>query len=161
MKGGQSTSSGTARGAGLLHTLNIVPGWILSGLVFLFLVSCTSSGSVAGTTPRPAPPPSSNQLSTTPMPQLTQQYEFTERDSGRMVTYIVTSRFGIILNQQKYPKKQIQVSCTPAGTLGSISNLPSVAPPLYAVRYEGVQPGICTIRNGPFFLSVKILAARL
>jgi hypothetical protein len=75
-----------------------------------------------------------------------------------MVTYTVTSRFGINLNQQRYPKKNIQISCTPPGTLGSISNLPSIVPPLYAVRYEAVQPGLCTIKNGTFLLRVRIIS---
>ncbi len=91
-------------------------------------------------------------------PQLTQQCEFTDHDSGKTVTYTVTSRFTIILNAQQYPKSNLQVSCHPAGTLGAISNLPSEAPPLYAVRYEGVQPGICTIKNGTFLLTVKMIA---
>ncbi len=91
-------------------------------------------------------------------PKLTQQYEFTEQDSGRTVTYTVTTRFEIIFNQQQYPKKNLQLSCTPPEVLGSISNLPSVTPPLYAVRYEAVQPGLCTIRNGTFLLTVRIIA---
>lgn len=91
-------------------------------------------------------------------PELTQQYEFTEKDSGRTVTYTVTTRFQIILNQQQYPKRNLQLSCTPPGGLGSISNLPSVTPPLYAVRYEAVQPGLCTIKNGTFLLTVSIIA---
>src|SRR5258707_13029158 len=45
--------------------------------------------------------------------QLTQQYDFTEQDSGRTVTYTVTSRFEITLNQQKYPKGNLRVSCSP------------------------------------------------
>src|SRR5258708_5613419 len=89
---------------------------------------------------------------------LTQQYDFTEQDSGRTVTYTVTSRFEITLNQQKYPKGNLRVSCSRAGTLGAISNLPSETPPLYAVRYEGVQAGRCTIQNGTFLLTVKIIA---
>lgn len=90
--------------------------------------------------------------------KLTQQYEFTEQDSGKTVTYTVTSRFDIILNQQQYPKKNLQLSCTPPKALGSISNLPSVTPPQYAIRYEAVQPGLCTIRNGTFLLTVRIIA---
>lgn len=93
-----------------------------------------------------------------PTPQLTQQYDFTEHDSGRTLTYTVTTRFEIFFNQQQYPKKNLQLSCTPPGALGSISNLPSVTPPMYAVRYEAVQPGLCTIRNGTFLLTVWIIA---
>lgn len=91
-------------------------------------------------------------------PKLTQQYDFTEQDRGRTLIYTVTTRFQIIFNQQQYPKKNLQLSCTPPGVLGSISNLPSVTPPLYAVRYEAVQPGLCTIKNGTFLLTVRIIA---
>lgn len=136
-----------------------LPGWILPGLAFLLLVSCGSPASTQspGTTPQPTPTTPSSQISTTPTLQLTQQYEFTERDSGRTLTYTVTSRFGIILNQQRYPKKNVQVSCTPPGAIGSVSNIPSVMPPLYAIRYQGVQPGLCTIKNGNFLLTVRII----
>jgi len=69
----------------------------------------------------------------------------------------VTSRFEITLNQQKYPKGNLRVSCSRAGTLGAITDLPAETPPLYAVRYEGVQAGRCTIQNGTFLLTVKIV----
>ncbi len=91
-------------------------------------------------------------------PQLTQQYDFTEHDSGSTLTYTVTTRFEIIFNPQQYPKTNLQLSCTPPEVMGSISNLPSVTPPLYVVRYEAVEPGLCTIRNGTFLLTVGIIA---
>jgi hypothetical protein len=132
------------------------------------LIFCTTTllllgacGSQPGpTSASSTPEPTVTTSSTVPpgTPRLTQQYEFTNNDSGKTATYTVTSRFTIILNTQQYPKGNLQVSCHPAGTLGAISNLPSEAPPLYAVRYEGVQPGICTIKNGTFLLTVKIIA---
>ncbi len=89
--------------------------------------------------------------------QLTQQYDFTEHDSGRTAVYSVATRFEIFLNQQQYPKTNLQLSCLPPGALGSISNLPLVTPPMYVVRYFAAQPGLCTIRNGTFLLSVWII----
>ena len=155
MESNHSISFDADTGAWQPRARSAVPGWTLPGLAFILMVSCASPVSTQGTTPQRTPTTPNNHLSATP--QLTQQYEFTEQDSGRTVTYTVTSRFGIILNQQKYPKKNMQVSCHPPGTLGSV-NLPSVAPPLYAVRYEGAQPGICTIKNGTFLLTVRIIA---
>ena len=38
--------------------------------------------------------------------QLTQQYDFTEHDSGRTAVYSVTTRFEIFLNQQQYPQNE-------------------------------------------------------
>ena len=134
-------------------------------ICLLVLASCgTSPSSPAAGVPTPGtattqPTSPVAQPTATPMPTsgLTQQYEFTDRDSGKTVTYTITSRFQIILNPQKYPQKQVRVACTPVGTLGSVTNLPSVAPPLYVVRYQGIQPGTCTIKNGSFLLTVIIV----
>ena len=158
MKGDRSTASDSGTKVWHQHARSAVAIWTLWGLAVILLVSCANPISGPGTTPPQSPNSSSTALSTTPTPQLTQQYQFTEQDSGKTVTYTITSRFGIILNQQKYPKENMQVFCTPPGTLGSISNLPSVAPPLYAVRYEAVQPGLCVIRNGTFLLIVRIIS---
>ena len=158
MVSNRSTSSDTHTGAQQSRARSTVPGLTLLGLAFLLLVSCANPTSTQGTTPQRTPTTLGNHLSPTPTPQLTQQYDFTEQASGRTITYTVTSRFEIILNQQRYSKKNVQVSCTPPGTLGSVSNLPSVTPPLYVIRYEGVQPGLCTIKNGTFLLRVRIIA---
>jgi hypothetical protein len=154
----RSTSSDAHKGAQQSHARSTVPGLTLLGIAFLLLVSCANPASTQGTTLQRTPTTPGNHLSITPTPQLTQQYDFTEQDNGRTFTYTVTSRFEIILNQQRYSKKNVQVSCTPQGTLGSVSNLPSVPPPLYVIRYEGVQPGLCTIKNGTFLLTVRIIA---
>ena len=122
------------------------------------LNACGSQPGLTGSSSTPQQTPTTSSTVVPGTPQLTQQYDFTEQDSGRTVTYTVTSRFEITLNQQKYPKDNLRVSCSRAGTLGAISNLPAETPPLYAVRYEGVQAGSCTIQNGTFLLTVKIIA---
>jgi hypothetical protein len=128
-------------------------------LTLLFpLSACTSQPGLTGSSSTLQQAPTTSSAVAPGTSQLTQQYDFTEQDSGRTVTYTVTSRFEIAFNQQKYPKGNLRVSCSPAGTLGAISNLPSETPPLYAVRYEGVQAGRCTIQNGTFLLTVKIIA---
>jgi hypothetical protein len=130
---------------------------ILVGLFFMLLSSCASSIISEGTKQQTLSTPGKP---TPHAPQLTQQYEFTEQDSGRSITYTITSRFEIILNSQKYPRKNVEVSCQPKDTLGSVSNLPSVAPPFFAVRYEGVESGTCIITNGKFRLLVMIVASQ-
>lgn len=127
-------------------------------MLLLPLNACGSQSSLTSASSTPQPVPTASGTVSPGTSQLTQQYDFTEQDSGRTVTYTVTSRFEIVLNQQKYPKKNLQVSCNPAGTLGAVSNLPSETPPLYAVRYQGVQAGMCTIQNGTFLLTVRIIA---
>lgn len=136
---------------------SIVPGLALLGLACLLLLGCANPGGTAGSTAQQTSTAPTTHPSITPTPALTQQYDFTAQDNGRTVTYVVTSRFEIFLNQQQYPKENLQVSCAPSGTIGNVSNLPAVTPPMYVVRYEGVQPGMCTIKNGTFLLSVRIL----
>jgi hypothetical protein len=88
-------------------------------------------------------------------PQLSTTYEITEADNGKTFTYAVTSRFSVILDGNKHPPDDFTVA--PSGVIGYISNVPSVDPPLQAVRYEGVIPGTCTIRNGDFAVTVRIV----
>lgn len=140
-----------------------VRGILLLIGISCILISCTSPTGTQSITPqastRPAnhtPTPLPPTPTATP-PQTTQQFEFTTQDSGRTVTYAITSRFMITFDPQKYPKKNIQVSCLPQDTIGNIEDLPYIPPPLYAVRYEGTKPGVCTITNGNFRLTVRII----
>ena len=125
--------------------------------LLLLLTACGSQQGPTSASSTFEPTSTTSGTASTDTSQLTQQYEFTEQDSGKTLTYTMTTRFTVILNAQTYPKGNLRVSCSPTGTLGAISNLPSEAPPLYAVRYQGVQPGSCTIKNGPFLLTVQIL----
>ena len=148
-------------------TRRTAPGWALLGLACLFLLGCAQPGTTQQTTANfpsptstltsPSPTPTLPVPSPTPTITLTQQYDFTAQDSGKTVTYGITTRFEIFLNQQQYPKQNIKVSCAPDGAIGSDTNLPYAEPPLYVVRYEGTQPGPCTIKNGAFILNIKII----
>ena len=81
-------------------------------------------------------------------------YTITEKDKGKTLTYGLTTRFTVILDGKKYPKEKL--SCAPDGVIGSVSNIPSVALPLYAARFEGVQIGTCTLKDGVFSVTIKI-----
>jgi hypothetical protein len=80
--------------------------------------------------------------------------EIHESDSGTAFYYPVTGRFTVILNQNNNPAENLR--CTPDGIIGPISNIPSVAPPLYAARFEGLQPGTCTLTDDNFSITVII-----
>jgi hypothetical protein len=162
-KKGSTTWATQSRWSRTISTLAAVLVMALLGGSFLILLNSrnhTSSNTAPGTpgvsgqTAIIQVTPTTPSVSQTSTPGLTQQYGFTDQDSGKTVTYTVTTRFQIILNQQKYPPQDVQVACTPPRTIGPVSNLPSVAPPLYAVRYMGIQPGTCTIKNGRFLLTV-------
>ncbi len=82
------------------------------------------------------------------------QYELTDKDNGKTFVYTVTSRFSVVLDAARYPVQAIH--CTPDGIIGTITNLPSVAPPLAARRFQGVQPGQCELRNGDWSVMIVI-----
>lgn len=84
---------------------------------------------------------------------ITGQYEIIEADNGKTFEYPETSRFTVFLDQTKYDVGALD--CGPDGILGSISNVPVVAPPLAAVRFEVTKGGTCVLRTGDF--SVKII----
>lgn len=147
-----------------MHTRNpahrcFLPLLIVCTLAVLLLFSaCSTLPGTTGVINTLQPKPSITTAVPTGTVPSGQPGGFTENDSGKTYTGVVTSRFGIVLDRNKYPKDQIHVLCSPAGTIGSISNIPSVVPPLYAVRYQGVQPGTCVIQNGTFILYVHIIA---
>ena len=157
MMDNRSVSADSGTKAWHQHTRSAIASWTLWTLAVILLVSCANSTNTQGTIPKQPSPSSSILLSTTSSPLPAYLTQFMEQDSGRTVVFTVTSRFGITLNPQKYPEKNVQVSCTPPRTIVSISNLPSVPPPFYAVRYQGIQPDLCTIKNGTFLLTVRII----
>jgi len=169
MNSNQITSTEQSTGIWQYYMRGIITFCLFMGLSSI-LISCVSptgtqsttpqaSASPANHTPTPLPPTPTLAPTLTPTltPSQTTQQSFTAQDSGRTVTYTITSRFMISFDSQKYPKKNIQVSCLPTDTIGDIMNLPYVPPPLYAVRYEGIKPGVCTITNGNFRLTVRII----
>ena len=88
-------------------------------------------------------------------PALSTAYDMTEADNGKTFTYTVTSRFPVILDGKKYPPTDFSV--VPAEIIGYVSNVPETNPSLQAVRCEGVNPGVCAIRNGDFVVTVRIV----
>lgn len=96
---------------------------------------------------------------TTTTSGMTQQYAFTAQDSGKTITYGVTTRFSLSLDEQQYPRENLQLSCPTQNALSSISNAPYAAPPLYAVGYETVAAGNCTIKDGNFTLTVVVIGS--
>lgn len=77
-------------------------------------------------------------------------------DSGRTFSYPVTSRFTLVLDERLHPRTELRVACTPDAVLGPISNIPAVPAPRYAVRYEGLRPGTCTITDREWVVTIQI-----
>jgi hypothetical protein len=117
-------------------------------LLSFILTACAGVQQVVST-PSLTPPP------TTSLPAPSTQSEIRAQDSGKTFTYTVTTRFTVILDQNQYPKSDL--SCQPQGIIGSVSNIPEVQPPLYAARYEAVQPGTCTLKDGNFEVTIHVI----
>ena len=83
--------------------------------------------------------------------------EIREDGNGQTYTYPVGTRFTIFLDERKYPGHTLVSD--PEGIVGRIASVPSVDPPLYAVRFEGVRPGRATIRSRGFLITVVVTGA--
>jgi hypothetical protein len=81
------------------------------------------------------------------------QYEIRESDQGKTFRFDTTTRFSLILDEQKHPQRTLR--SIPQGIVGRESNVPDVEPRLYAARFEAVQPGTCQIVAKDF--SVRII----
>lgn len=93
---------------------------------------------------------------TSSSPGTLETYLITAVDSGKTFSYPLTTRFMLELDATKYPPEDLRSDCAPPGTLGRISNIPAVSPPLYVLRFEAAAPGECAITNGAF--SVHVIA---
>ncbi len=82
------------------------------------------------------------------------QYEITEADMGKTFVYPLTSRFSVMLDGTKYAPQNLH--CDKEGILGSISNIPSVAPSRFAKRFEAVARGLCTLIDGDFSVKIRV-----
>lgn len=81
-------------------------------------------------------------------------YELHESDLAQTFVYPVTSRVGIVLDSSKY--SPTGMDCEPHGVLGSVSNIPAVPTGQFAVRYEGLVAGGCTLQDGSWYAHIII-----
>ncbi|GAP12872.1 hypothetical protein LARV_00612 [Longilinea arvoryzae] len=84
--------------------------------------------------------------------------EITAADNGQTFEIGITSRISVVLDAAQYPLANLVLHCQPADALGGITNVESVPPQYYVVRYEGVQPGQCSLQNGDFEVTIKVVA---
>jgi len=64
----------------------------------------------------------------------------------------------LLLDESRYPRTELRVTCTSDDVLGPISNVPPEAGPRYAVRYEALKPGACTVTDRAFVVTVEIIS---
>jgi hypothetical protein len=83
--------------------------------------------------------------------------EIVASDSGKTFDFVLTSRFSIVLKEADFPAANLELNCFPQDVLGKISNVESVPPDYYVVRFEGTEIGQCNIQNGPFEVTIEII----
>jgi hypothetical protein len=70
-------------------------------------------------------------------------YTITEADNGKVFTYVVTSRFSLVLDDAKYPSSK--TICATDTILGAIAGTGS---------YEIFKTGTCQLQNGNFQVTI-------
>ncbi|HET9250952.1 MAG TPA: hypothetical protein VFP58_02395 [Candidatus Eisenbacteria bacterium] len=83
--------------------------------------------------------------------------EIREDGNGLTYTYPVSTRFTLFLDERRNPGHTLMIE--PEGIIGRIASVPSVDPPLYAVRFEAARPGRATIRSRGFVITVVVTEA--
>ena len=63
----------------------------------------------------------------------------------------------VLLDESMYPRSELRLSCTSDDVLGPISNVPPIAGPRYALRYEALMPGTCTVTDRAFVVTVQVI----
>jgi hypothetical protein len=84
------------------------------------------------------------------------QLELHDKDTGGTYAYRPTSRIGFVFNDTTNPKADFSMDCKPDGTLGEVSNIPSVQAPKYARRFEATIAGTCIVRDDNFVATIII-----
>ncbi len=143
--------------------------WTAWGFVLLFVASCANSANTSDTPTPQQTATQSDQIELTPAlsaiptaPAIAtfsaQQVESTLQENGKTLTVPITSRVWLAFDQRQYPKQNIQISCHPAQAIDSHSlQGGGLLPPFYLVGYQAVEKGMCTIKNGSFLLTVKVV----
>lgn len=85
---------------------------------------------------------------------ISDQFEIREKDNHKAFTYTLTSRFLVILDENKYPETEL--ACSPIGIIGKVSNTPAVEPPNYAANFEAVTAGTCQLTSRGFSVTIIV-----
>jgi len=83
--------------------------------------------------------------------------EIVASDSGKTYSFVLTSRFSIVLKEADFPAVNLELNCVPQVVLGRISNVEGVPQDYYVIRFEGSGFGQCIIQNGSFEVTINII----
>ncbi len=83
------------------------------------------------------------------------KHEVTANDNGKVITFPVGVHFSVLLDEEHYPKTGLK--CAPGGVVAHASDMPVAALPLYAVRFDTISPGTCTLSNKDFSATIVVV----
>lgn len=75
-------------------------------------------------------------------------------DNGKTFSYHLTDRFSVFLDDTKYPVKDL--SCTPDGVIGYVSNGSLGGPGHYPIMFEAVTTGTCQLEDHDFHVDIVV-----
>jgi hypothetical protein len=75
-------------------------------------------------------------------------------DNGKTFSYHLTDRFSVFLHDIKYPVKDL--TCTPDGIIGYISNGSLGGPGRYPIMFERVAEGKCRLEDHNFHVDIIV-----
>ncbi len=98
----------------------------------------------------------SNTSSSTGPMGVNEKVIITEIDTGKTFQYTKTSKFMVILDENKYPLPQAW-NCDPAGIIGYTSNISPDSINHYPVDFQAVKEGICMLTNKDFRVTIEVV----
>jgi hypothetical protein len=75
-------------------------------------------------------------------------------DNGKTFSYHLTDRFSVFLDDTKDPVKDL--SCTPDGVIGYVSNGSLGGPGHYPIMFEAVKEGNCRLADHDFHVDIVV-----
>lgn len=118
----------------------------------LFLICLGLSFTFACHTATRIPPTSDASATVTAEMQNDAQIKLS--DNGKTFSYHLTDRFSVFLDDIKYPVKDL--SCTPDGMIGYVSNGSLGGPGRYPIMFEAVAEGKCRLEDHDFHAEIMI-----
>lgn len=117
----------------------------------LLLIALLLSACQAAT---PTPAPSTPDVHATIVTEMKNNAQIKLSDNGKTFTYHLTDRFSVYLDDTKYPVKDL--TCTPDGIIGYVSNGSLGGLNNYPVMYEAVAEGTCRLEENGFHVDIVV-----
>ena len=114
----------------------------------IFLTACQAAVSAS-------PPQSTPDIHATITTEMKNNAQIKLSDGGKTFTYHLTDRFSVFLDDTNYPVKDL--TCTPDGIIGYVSNGSLGGLGNYPVMFEAVAEGQCSLDDRDFHVDILVI----